>query len=232
MPAQPQHDRARVVRMFPHFRHKLTQRYHSVLSADAPPPAPQPRDPVVLCAGTIGGRKGQVTLAEAFARIAPRHPQWRLDFVGRTEIAADAEYIRACAVRQGLSERMRLLGRIADEDLLAQMKRASIFAIPSFQEGLGLALQEALFYGCAAVGSKVGGIPELIDDEVNGLLAPPGDVAAFSAALDRLMSDPALLQKFGAQTRTSILRKGMTAPAMLQGYLDLYQKYLPFKNPP
>ena len=148
-------------------------------------------------------------------------------------VAADAEYIRACAARQGISERMRLLGPMAYEDTLAQMKRASIFAIPSLQEGLGLALQEALFHGCAAVGSKVGGIPELIDDEVNGLLAPPGDVAALSAALERLMSDSSLLQRFGAQARPSILRKGMTAPSMLQGYLDLYRKLLPaHHNPP
>ena len=210
--------------MFPHFRHKLLQRYHSLLPAEAVPLSAQPREPVVLCAGTIGGRKGQTTLAEAFARIAHRHPQWRLDFVGRTELSQDAERIRVCAAQHGLADRICLLGAMSHEQTLARMSRASIFAIPSLQEGLGLALQEALYCGCVGVGSRVGGIPELLDEENNGLMAAPGDVAGLSAALDRLMSNPPLLEKLRAESRPSILRKGMTVEAMVESYRDLYER--------
>ena len=94
------------------------------------------------------------------------------------------------------------------------------------QEGLGLSLQEGLFYGCVGIGSRAGGIPELIDDQVNGLLTPPGNIPALSAALDRLMSDPELLDKFRAQSRPSILRKGMTAAAMVKTYRDIYEQLL------
>jgi glycosyltransferase involved in cell wall biosynthesis len=192
-----------------------------------PPPNLQDRDPVVLCVGTIGGRKAQPDLAGAFARIAGRHPEWQLRFIGRPEDPADVDRIRSGASKAGISDRVHLLGRLSDEETLHQMQRASIIAMPSLQEGLGLSLQEALFHGCVGVGSRVGGIPELIEHEVNGLLVPPGDVAALSAALDRLMSDPALLDRFRAQSRASILRKGMTSAAMVQNYLDLYQKFLP-----
>jgi len=222
-----QHDRRRVAALFPLFRRKIIQRYHSLLPADAPPPDLQNRDPVVLCIGTIGGRKAQPILAEAFARVAGKHPAWQLHFIGRPEQADYVEQIQASAAAHGVSLRVRILGRLSDGETVHAMQRASLIAMPSLQEGLGLSLQEALFHGCVGVGSRAGGIPELIEHEVNGLIVPPGDVAALSGALERLMSDAALLDRFRAQSRASVLRKGMTAPAMVQNYLDLYQKFLP-----
>jgi glycosyltransferase involved in cell wall biosynthesis len=220
------HDLARVRRMFPMFSGKLTQRYHSLLAATAPEPDLKNREPVILCIGTIGGRKAQPNLTEAFGRIASRYPDWRLDFIGRT---ADEEYIRrilACGERYGLTGRVNLLGRLNDEDTLRRMRAGSIIAMPSLQEGLGLSLQEAIFHGCVAVGSRAGGIPELIDNEVNGLLVPPGDIPALGGALERLLSNPGLLEKFQAEARPSILRKGMTATAMVENYVEIYRKIL------
>ena len=121
---------------------------------------------------------------------------------------------------------MRLPGRLSDEQTLSRMQTSSIIAIPSLQEGLGLSLQEALFYGCVGLGSRAGGIPELIEDEVNGLLVPPGDIAALSNAMDRLMSDDRWLETLRSQTRSSIVAKQMTADAMVQNYLQLYTKTL------
>jgi glycosyltransferase involved in cell wall biosynthesis len=220
------HDRARVVKMFPMFEDKITQRYHSLLSVDAPEPDLEHREPVVLCVGTIGGRKAQPILTEAFARVAPRFPEWRLDFVGRTNVPADEERVRACAAQNRLGDRIRLLGRLDDADTLARMRRASIFALPSLQEGLGLSLQEALFHGCVGLGTCAGGIPELIDHESNGLLVPAGDVGALAQALERLFSNPSLLARYRSQSRPSILRKGMTAMAMVETYHELYNAWL------
>jgi glycosyltransferase involved in cell wall biosynthesis len=220
------HDQRRLVSQFPPFRKKILQRYHSLLSADAPPPNLADRDPVVLCVGTIGGRKAQPLLAEAFARLADRHPQWRLELVGRAGYPHEVQIIQECITRNRLQNRILLPGRLSDEETLQRMQRASIIAMPSLQEGLGLSLQEALFHGCVGLGTYAGGIPELIDHESNGLLVQPGDVDALSTALDRLISQPALLDKFRAQCRPSIIRKGMTSSAMLQNYLDLYQTLL------
>lgn len=220
------HDRQRMVRMFPHFRRKLIQRYHSLLSEDAPGPELERRDPVVLCVGTIGGRKAQHLLAEAFSRIAPEFPEWRLRFVGRVDVVSDAERVRCVAREHRLEDRIQLPGRLSDEAVLAELKQASIFALPSLQEGLGLSLQEALFHGCVAVGTRAGGIPELIDDGENGFLVPPGDAGALSAALKRLLSDPSLRERLRRQCRPSIVRKGMTAAAMRQNYRALYEACL------
>jgi glycosyltransferase involved in cell wall biosynthesis len=220
------HDQARVVQMFPLFRRKIIQRYHSLLRSDAPPPDLFEREPVILCVGTIGGRKGQPFLAEAFARVANRYPKWQLDFVGREGLAADVQRVRDWANRSGLEQRVNLLGRLSDEETLTRMRRASIIAMPSLEEGLGLSLQEGLFHGCVGLGSRTGGIPELIDDNENGLLVPPGNVAALTAALEQLISDPVLREKLRAQARPSILRKGMTSSAMVENYVTLYKNCL------
>jgi glycosyltransferase involved in cell wall biosynthesis len=225
--AVSQHDQARLIAQFPSFRHKIIQRYHSLLAADAQPPSLTGREPLVLCVGTIGGRKAQPLLVEAFARIAGLHPQWRLELVGRAGWPEDVQRIKDCIARNRLQERILLSGRLTDDETLFRMQRASIIAMPSLQEGLGLSLQEALFHGCVGLGTRAGGIPELIEHEVNGLLVSPGDVEALSAALDRLLSDPGLVDKLRTQTRLSILRKGMTSAAMVQNYLDLYRKLFP-----
>jgi len=225
--AVSQHDQRRLIAQFPRFRSKIIQRYHSLLCDDAPPPNLGDREPVVLCVGTIGARKAQPLLAEAFARIADRHPGWRLELVGRPGWQEDVQCIEDCIARNRLQERILMPGRLSDEETLRRMQRSSIIAMPSLQEGLGLSLQEALFHGCVGLGTRAGGIPELIENEVNGLLVPPGDVDALSAALDRLLSDPSLLAKLRAQSRPSILRKGMTSAAMLENYLALYCGLLP-----
>ena len=104
--------------------------------------------------------------------------------------------------------------------------RAAIFAMPSLSEGLGLSLQEALFRGCACIGSRVGGIPELIAHDRSGLLVPPGDAAALAVGLRTLMRDAPLRQRLGAQGRELVLEKGMTKQRMVQCHAELYRRVL------
>lgn len=220
--AVSQHDCARLRAMFPLFRGKIGRLYHSLLDADGAPAVDPVREPVILCVGTIGGRKGQPILAQAFARIAPRHPDWRLELIGRCGVAVDSDCIHDIIRRYKLHERMTLAGWQDNETVLRRMRSAAVFVMPSLEEGLGLSLQEALFHGCVAVGSRCGGIPELIDHEANGLLVPPGDADALSAALERLMNDNGLRQRLAGHARESIVRKGMTAQAMAGHYQRIY----------
>jgi glycosyltransferase involved in cell wall biosynthesis len=198
-------------RVFPIFRSKIIQRYHSLLSAQAPPHDSSPRDIVVLCVGTIANLKGQPILAEAFARIADRYPGWRLDFIGRTAIPADEQRVRACA-RLETGNRMRLLGPMDHQRTLALMQRASVFVLPSFCEGLPLALQEALSCQCACLATNIPGSTELVEDGINGLLVPAGDVSALAQALDRLLADSALRQRLTANSALAVQHNAMTAP--------------------
>jgi glycosyltransferase involved in cell wall biosynthesis len=84
---------------------------------------------------------------------------------------------------------------------------SQICAIPSLYENFPYTCLEAMACGCAVVASRVGGIPEIVEDEVNGLLVPPNDRAALSAAIIRLLRAPALRQQLGAEARRSIEQK-------------------------
>lgn len=118
--------------------------------------------------------------------------------------------------------RVNLLG--LDDHPMDLMARASIFVQPSREEALGLALQEALFAGCPAIGSDVGGIPEVLDEGKTGLLVPVADVAVLADALARLIADRELREKFGREGRESILGKGMTRRGMIRAHGELYRR--------
>jgi glycosyltransferase involved in cell wall biosynthesis len=200
--------------------------YHSAIRTDELPQGPEEREPVILCVGSIGPRKGQVILIEAFNRIAEYFPDWRLVMVGRWEEGDYYQSVRAALDSSPHQKRIEMPGRLPDAETRGWLRRAAIFAMPSLEEGLGLSLQEALLSGCPAVGSRVGGIPELIDDGVNGRLVTPGDPAALAEGLTELMKNPVRRRDLGRQARATVLRKGMTREAMVENYQSAYNEVL------
>jgi glycosyltransferase involved in cell wall biosynthesis len=221
------HDFRAVRRWYPLMRGKFRQIYHSRIHASAPGPAPEvARRKIILCLGTIGPRKGQAVLTRAFAQIAARHPDWQLWLVGRPDNPEIVRQVQETIRQHKLEDRVQMPGECSDAEMERWFKTAVIFAMPSFHEGLGLSLQEALFHGCACVGSRAGGIPDLIQDGDNGLLVEAGDTAQLAGALEKLMSDEKLRARFGARATESVLKKGMTAEIMVQRYLELYETVL------
>jgi len=198
-------------------RKRIVQVYHSRMRGQSLIPTTK-RDPLILNVGHIASRKGQIVLAEAFARIAARHPEWSLQLAGGDESGETVAKIRDIAERHGLTDRIQLLGE--RHDALELMQRAAIYVQPSFWEALGLALQEAMYCGCPVIGSRVGGIPELIQDA--GLLFEPGDVGQLSEALEKLIRDEGLRQALGQRATKSIVQRGMTVEAMMKRHLQLY----------
>ena len=129
-------------------------------------------------------------------------------------------------VHLGAVTQVELLGPRSDDELRQWMERSAIFAIPSTYEGLGLSLQEAQFYGCASVGTRCGGVEDLIQDGDNGLLVEAGNVGQLATGLERLMGDEALRTRLSARGPKSVLEKEMTAERMVAKYEDLYRKIL------
>jgi glycosyltransferase involved in cell wall biosynthesis len=218
------HDHERVLRQFPFFKNKIIQVYHSVLDAAEPLPQLENRDRTILSVGHFTWRKGQIVLAEAFAGIAGRHPGWRLQFAGAYNDGNEIGKIKRLIENRQLDSRIQLL--VEPKDVIGLMRRAAIYVQASFKEGLGLALQEALYHGCAAIGTRAGGIPELVDDGENGLLVEPGNVTELAATLERMISGQAFRARCAARARPSILDKGMTAEKMVQAYEKLYEEIL------
>jgi len=218
------HDQARLRRYFPPFAGKLQQMYHSKLARDNVGMPPDRRKKTVLCLGTLCQRKAQTILVGAFASAAKRHPDWALHMVGRCETPDYLEQVKEAIASSDISDRIQISPPQNDPGPL--LATASIFAMPSLLEGLGLSLQEALYYECACIGSAVGGIPELIENEATGLLVPPGDESALAAALDRLMSEPELRKRLTRCARQSIIEKGMLADVMVEKHIRHYEAVL------
>ena len=210
-------------RTFPAGR-KMTCIYHSRLPDD--PRRLRAKEKIILCVATIAETKGQLILLNAFCKIAQIFPDWRLQFVGRIHCTQYFDTLKQTVYRNGLSKRVSFHKGVEFGALSEFYAKASVFVLPSLHEGLGLVLQEAIFFGCAVVGSSVGGIPELVIPDSTGLLVPPSDPEALSTALATLLADPAKRDRIGEAGQTLLSRRGMSASKMIHCYRDLYLKWL------
>lgn len=217
-----QHDFEKLIRWYWPLRNRFVHIYHSRLQ---PQPVVMPqsvREKVILNVGHIAWRKGQMVLAKAFAQIAGRHPGWILQFAGDEDEGVEAEKIRQLIKDENLGTRIQLLGD--RDDVFQRMQRASIYIQPSYWEGLPLSLQEAMFCGCAAIASRIGGHKELISDGKTGSLFEPGNISELATALDGLIDNEACRERFAIDAAASIRTRGMTANEMAEHYLELYNR--------
>ncbi|HZV36282.1 MAG TPA: glycosyltransferase family 4 protein [Verrucomicrobiae bacterium] len=222
--AVSRHDAEKLRRWYRPLRGKFIHMYQSRLKKKSLPANDSAREPFVLNVGHIAWRKGQIVLAEAFAQVATRHPEWKLLMAGALLEVPTVEKIKAIAKTNGLEDRILLPGE--RRDAMELMQRARIYVQPSYHEALGLALQEALFSACPAIGTRAGGIPELIEHERTGLLVEPGNPMEMAKALELLMCNPSLRERYGKQGAASILQKGMTAEQMVARHVELYESVL------
>jgi glycosyltransferase involved in cell wall biosynthesis len=159
------------------------------------PPAPLPERPTALFVGVLELYKNVDGLAAAWREVAPRLPGASLRIVGRGTRRDLVE-----ALVRDLPEQTRWDERLAREEVARALDEASLLVLPSRSEGMGRVIVEALLRGRPVLGSAVGGIRDLVRDGENGLLFQPGDLAA---ALERSLSDPALLERLAAGARAS-----------------------------
>jgi glycosyltransferase involved in cell wall biosynthesis len=105
----------------------------------------------------------------------------------------------------GLGDRVVFHGMMRPTDLAALLRRARAVVLPSVGEGYGLALVEGALCGAPPIGARSGGIPDVVEDGVTGLLFEPGDAPGLAAALGKLVADPGLARRLGARARVRAL---------------------------
>ena len=148
----------------------------------------------LLFLGALVKRKGVLDLIEAVTRVADERPDVVLELAG----SASTARLRKLVDSKGVHKNVRFLGWIQDSDKLAAFGRAHVLVLPSYIEGLPVVLLEAMAAGLPVVASRVGGIPDLVEDGVNGFLIEPGDVKALSESILRLLTDTELRHSMGA----------------------------------
>ena len=171
----------------------------------------------IVYAGVLIPRKGLHHLLNAFATLDL--PQARLYLVGGAENAGYARALQEQAARLGLRERVRFVGAVSQRQLAERLAAARVMVLPSLSEGLGRVVVEAMLVGTPVIGSRVGGIPDLIRHGENGLLVNPGDENELAAALDHVFAgDPT---EMGANAR-QFAQDFFTPEKYLAGYRQLF----------
>lgn len=153
------------------------------------PPAPLPERPTVLFVGVLERYKAVDVLDEAWQQVAARVPGVRLHVVGVGGLPAPS------------GPGVEWTPVLSTEGVAAALDAATVLVLPSRSEGMGRVIVEAFCRGRAVVGSRVGGIPDLVRDGESGFLVEPGDAAALADALVRILSEPELAPRMGASAR-------------------------------
>ena len=153
----------------------------------------------LLCVANLIPRKGHERLVRALAAVggAP----WRLTCVGSLELhPATVDRVRELVDSLGLTGRVQLTGVMGPDDIPSQYDRADLFVLPTYHEGYGMVIAEALARGLPVVATATGAIPELLGGDA-GLVVDVADDQGFAAALSRAVCDAAVRERMAAAAR-------------------------------
>jgi len=179
----------------------------------------EPGEPVrLLFLGEIGTRKGVFDILEAL-RLMPEEERKsiRLDIGGNK----NEEALKARIAEYGLQDTVCFHGFVSGEAKRKLLEGSDIFILPSFNEGLPIAILEAMSYGCAIISTPVGGIPEVVQD--NGKLVEPGNAAQIAAAIKDL-SSPSVFRPMGEKSLAMV--EDYYPEAVIAHLRSIYQSLL------
>lgn len=180
-----------------------------------------PKKKQILFLGEIGERKGCFDIPAIYAEIIRAEKEIPLLIGGDGEIKKMQELFG----KEEAEDNVSFLGWVRSEEKDRLLRESSIFLFPSYNEGMPMALLEAMAYGLAIVTTNVGGIPRLIEDAVDGFICEPGDVHGMSKKIIELLEDDEVRTRFGAAAR----KKAETHYSLemhIEKLCDLYKELL------
>jgi glycosyltransferase involved in cell wall biosynthesis len=157
-------------------------------------------EPTLLFLGHLLRDKGVYDLVLSFALVAVRFPRLKLVLGG----IGDINEVMQLAAQLGIKDRVCCPGWLGPESKAAALAGSTIFMLPSYAEGMPMALLEAMSWRLPVIATPVGGIPQVVEHEVNGLLVNAGDVDGLAAAIARLLENQALRERVGAAARATV----------------------------
>jgi glycosyltransferase involved in cell wall biosynthesis len=156
----------------------------------------------VLFIGSVGSRKGAFDLIEASSDlIKAQNCSLQVWIAGYSEKEGDLERAFARINELKLGDACQLLGPVYGNKKFDLLTTADLFVLPSYSEGLPLAIIEAMSAGLPIISTPVGGIPDVIRDGYNGFLVPPGDIKALVSKIEILARDPGMRENMGIRSR-------------------------------
>ena len=173
----------------------------------------------ILCVGRLIERKGQRHLIDAVKRLVDETIDVQLDLVGTGDARSENE---AHVARLGLKERVHFRGYVPREKIAEYYAAAHVFVLPSYNEGMSVALLEAMASGLPVVVTPTGGTRELVESQVNGFIFDWADVDGLTTHLRRLAKDRSLVRSMGQASRRRASDFSWDRAALR--YIDLFQQ--------
>jgi L-malate glycosyltransferase len=207
--------------VFPEVRAKLTwvhngldaSRYEEIRKLDAVP------KPFVLCVCRHVHKKGVDTLLQAFALIRDDVPDQSLVVVGDGPLLSEH---KALARRLQIEHRVLFTGEVPHWDTQSFFSQCELFVLPSRAEPFGVVLLEAAYYSKPIVCTRVGGVPEIITNGVDGIVVEPDDPRGMAAQILRLLRDRELGQRLGDAAHDTLLARFLWR-SRIQEYIDIFE---------
>lgn len=184
------------------------------------------QDLVIVSVGRLEPVKGHRTLIRAAPQIIEAVSRSQAPGTVRFLLAGDGalkERLMLEAEKSGVSEHVHFAGH--RDDVGAVLSAGDLFVMPSVNEGMGLAVVEAMACSLPVVASNVGGIPEVVEDGVSGILVPPNDAGALAAACSGLLFDPTARERMGIEGERKA-RARYDIRAFLQNTAAVYRELM------
>lgn len=147
----------------------------------------------IVFMGKVSEKKGVFDLVEVFSSVVDDLPDARLIVAGE----GDVEKLKNIVCAKQIENKVEIVGWVSGAEKITILNNASVFVLPSYNEGLPIGLLEAMSYGVPVIASNVGGIPELISDEINGCLIDPGDLGLLKSHIELFYMDKLRAKKIG-----------------------------------
>jgi glycosyltransferase involved in cell wall biosynthesis len=157
---------------------------------------------VILFAGKLERRKGYRDLLDAAAIVLKDFPDIEIRLAGHGEIEQARQQVRDL----GIEKSVTFTGWATPDQMKEHFRAANIFCLPSYHEGLPMAVLEAMSYSLPVVATPVGGLPEVISDGLNGLFAQAGNVESLASRLLLLLREPSFGAVLGINASETVAR--------------------------
>jgi glycosyltransferase involved in cell wall biosynthesis len=174
----------------------------------------------VLGIGRLSPEKGFDVLLRAFARVREARPDARLVLAGR---GLEEGALTALAGELGVADAVEFRGWVRSDDVPALIDRASVVAVPSREEGFGMTALEAALRARPVVASRTGGLPEVVEDGVTGVLVAPEEDGELAVAIGELIGDRERAARLGLAARERAQRL-FSSDRLLDEHAELYRR--------
>ena len=176
---------------------------------------------IILCVGRLYYRKGITILLKSIPEVVQKFRDAKFVISGKG-FKKNEEYLRKLAEKLKIEKYVAFLGYVPDEKLPDLYAASDIFVLPALYENFPFAILEAQSTGLPVISTKVGGIPEFLTDNKNGLLVDPGDSKQLAQRIMVLLGDPVLAEELGGRGRRLVEEK-FAWPLITEKVVELYR---------